>query len=210
MVVESFLVAATQTLTEDRSVDVSPPTFELLEPDGRSVMFGLLLPAPGPTQAQLDSFDAFGGFQGGVSVGAAAGQTVRILIEAADAASTSLNKPSVEPDVIVSAGDVPAVHVKAFNASTGALLWSRELPSPAAGLHSFDINRDDLHEGDKPLIGRVRLRIEVVIVGMKVSLRTFEVFDSKSGKTTVRGDIGPMKESMETMNKAWKDASGSE
>jgi len=35
-----------------------------------------------------------------------------------------------------------------------------------------------------------------------------EVFDNESGKTKVRGGMwGPMKESMETIKKAWKDAS---
>jgi hypothetical protein len=64
MVVESFPVAATQTSTEDSSADVSPPTFELIDPDGRSVMFGLLWPAPGPTQTQLDSSTPSGASRG--------------------------------------------------------------------------------------------------------------------------------------------------
>jgi hypothetical protein len=98
--------------------------------------------------------------------------------------------------------------VKVFNASTGALLWSRELTSLPPGLHTFDINRDELRETGNPGTGRIQLWIEVVLDGMKVSLPTFEVFDNGSGKTTVRGDMwGPMKESMETMKKAWRDAS---
>jgi hypothetical protein len=39
---------------------------------------------------------------------------------------------------------------------------------------------------------------------MEVSLPTFELRDNESGKTTVREAAGPMKESMETMKKAWK------
>lgn len=36
---------------------------------------------------------------------------------------------------------------------------------------------------------------------------TFELIDESNGKTTVLEPAGPMKESMETMKKAWKDAS---
>src|SRR5215475_14355112 len=46
------------------------------------------------SQAQEIMFNAFEpSFRGGVSVGVAAGQTIRILIEAADASTSSLNKP---------------------------------------------------------------------------------------------------------------------
>lgn len=204
--VHSISFSTTQNPAEDPSAVVLPPTFELIDPDGRTVIFGLLLPVSGPTQAQLDSFYAFEGFQGGVSVGAAAGQTVRILIEAADAADSSLNKPSGEPGLITGSS-ASGVHVKVFNASTGALLWSRELTNLTPGHHTFDVNRDEFREVGNPDTGRIQLWIEVVLVGMKVSLPTFEVFDNESGKTTVRDVLGPMKESMQTMKKAWKDAS---
>jgi hypothetical protein len=55
------------------------PKLELIDANGRTVIFGLLLPAlaiSGPTQVQLGSFYAFENFKGGVSVGAAAGQTI--------------------------------------------------------------------------------------------------------------------------------------
>ena len=101
-----------------------------------------------------------------------------------------------------------AAHVKVFNAATGALLWSRELTGLTPGHHTFDINRDELREMGNPSTGRIQLWIEVVLDGMKVSRPTFEVLENESGKTTLRGRMwGPMKESMETMKKAWKDAS---
>ena len=159
--VESISFPATQTQAPDFIPDlelpvVLMPTVELTERDGKTVIFGLLSPAirkvtdkEGQYQCpfcekalstihtsvqtqEVKSFYAFGNFQGGVSVGAAAGQTIRILVEAYDAAGSSLNKPSEEPGVIVGSA-TSAMHVKAFNAATGALLWSRELTSPTPG-----------------------------------------------------------------------------
>jgi hypothetical protein len=211
--VESFPPSSTTTSVDVLIQNVSePPSFELIGPDGKTTIFGLLSPAiikvtdkegqyectfcvkalstiHAPVQAQeVKSFYAFGNFQGGVSVGAAAGQTIRILVEAYDVDGGSLNKPSGESGVIV--GSVTsAMHVKAFNAATGALLWSRELTSPTPGLHIFDINRDELSEVGNPGTGRIQFRIEVVIGGMNVSLPIFEVFDNESGKTIVRGGV---------------------
>lgn len=212
--VQSISFSATET-REDFSANILPPTFELIDDaNGRTVMFGLLLPAilkvteKTSTPAQEKTFfNAFEGFRGGVSVGAAAGQAILIQFLSADAAGSSLNKPSQEPTVVVGSAS-SAAHVKVFNAATGALLWTRELASLTAGLHTFDINRDELREVGNPLTGRIQLWIELVIGGVKVSSPTFEVIDNINGKTTVRGSMwGPMKESMETMKKAWKDAS---
>lgn len=117
-----------------------------------------------PVQAQeIRSFYASEGFQGGFSVGVERGQTVRIVIQSTGDFSSVL-KPSVEPDVIVAAGPSFGGHVKAFNASTGALLWSRELTNLTAGLHTIDINRDDLREAGEPGTSRLELWIEVVIL----------------------------------------------
>lgn len=140
---------------------------------------------------EIRSFDAFGGFQGGVSVGAAARQTVRIVFRTTNDIDPSLD-PSTEPDVIVTAGPSLGGRVKAFNASTGALLWSRELTSLTPGLHTIDINRDDLPEVGNTDTGRIQLWIEVVIVGqdgMNVFPPTFEVFENESGRTTLRGGL---------------------
>ncbi len=136
----------------------------------------------------------------------AAGQTVRILIEAAATSTASLN--------------TPGARVRAFSSSTGALVWSRELTSLTPGLHTIDINRDELTELGERGTGRLPLWIEVVLdpccasepgaeeCGQWVVAPAFEVIDNGSGKTMVRGGMwGPMKESMETMKKAWKDAS---
>jgi len=144
----------------------------------------------------------------------AAGQTVRIAIR-----TTTDFGPFLQPSelgAIVGA----AAHVKAFSVSTGALVWSRELTSLTPGLHTIDINRDELTEVGERGTGRLPLWIEVVIdpcsasepgaedCGQWVVAPALEVFDNESGKTTVRGGMwGPMKESMETIKKAWKDAS---
>src|SRR6185369_10301183 len=63
--VESISFSTTKTRAEDIGAVVLPPTFELVDPDGRTVISGLLLPAigkvgetgamSGPTQALLDS-----------------------------------------------------------------------------------------------------------------------------------------------------------
>lgn len=117
-----------------------------------------------PVQAQeIGSFYAFEGFQRDFSVGVARGETVRIVIQSTLDFSSVL-KPSVEPDVIVAAGPSFGGHVKAFNASTGALLWSRELTGLTAGLQTIDINRDDLSEAGEAETSRLELWIEVVIL----------------------------------------------
>ena len=185
IVVESLLPSPVPERTEDPSVVALQPTFELIdEGSGKTVVFGLLLPAI--TKVEGQPFNPFGSFQGGVSVGMAKGQTVRIVFRSTtDAPASSFGG-----------------HVKAFNAATGALLWSRELTN-SAGLHTIDINRDELPEAGNSDTARVELWIEVS-VGMEVSLPTFELRDNESGKTTVREAAGPMKESMETMKKAWK------
>jgi hypothetical protein len=208
--VESISFSATQERTED--LVVWSPTVELIDDvDGKTVL--RLSLAARPAQAQTN---AAGGLQLEMSKSLrmtlyshsspAAGQTVRILIEAAATSTASLN--------------TPGARVRAFSSSTGALVWSRELTSLTPGLHTIDINRDELTELGERGTGRLPLWIEVVIdpccasepgaeeCGQWVVAPAFEVIDNKSGKTTVRGGMwGPMKESMETMKKAWKDAS---
>jgi hypothetical protein len=218
MEVQSISFSATQTRAEDISAVVSPPTVELIDDaDGKAVLLFSLAAMPAQAQANAD-----GGLQLEMSgslrrafyghVSPAAGQTVRILIQAADASTASLNKPT-QPDVIIGSA-TSATHVKVFNVSTGALLWSRELTNLTPGLHTVDINRDEL-----PGVGnsdRLQVYVEVVLVecraepglaGVNVYAPTFQVIDNLSGRTTVRGGMWPMKESMETMKKAWKDAS---
>ena len=211
--VESISFSTTQERTED--LVVLSPTVELIDDaDGKTVLLLSLAARPAQAQANAD-----GGLQLEISKSLrsalyghsspAAGQTVRILIEAADASTTSLNKPCA-----------PAAHVRAFGGSTGALVWSRELTSLTPGLHTIDINRDELTEAGERGTGRLPLWIEVVIdpccasepgaeeCGQWVVAPALEVFDNESGKTKVRGGMwGPMKESMETIKKAWKDAS---
>ena len=153
-----------------------------------------------PAQAQETKFpiNAFGGFKGGVSVGLASGQTVRILIEAADASTGSLSKPS-EPDVIAGLATSQA-HVKVFHSTINGNLQIADLTVSNPGLHSIDINRDELRVVGEPGTGRIQLWIELVIVPLgddqaraevaRVGLfAAFEVFDNVSGATTVRGEI---------------------
>ncbi|HEU4769876.1 MAG TPA: hypothetical protein VFS77_21100, partial [Pyrinomonadaceae bacterium] len=127
--------------------------------------------------------DGFGGFQGGVSVGAVEGQTVRLTVDVFDNASSGGG------DATVTKASVFA-HVKVFNTTTGALLLSRDFTSLSAGLNTIDINRDNLREQGEPNTGRIQLWIEVVTdlrqaPGVMVSAPTLEVFENKSGRTTV-------------------------
>lgn len=151
-----------------------------------------------PVQAQeIMSFYAFEGFQGGVSVGAARGQTVRIVFRSTTDFGPLL-KPSGDPDVIVAGSGASGAHVKVFNAATGALLWSRDLTSLTPGLHTFDIKRDELPGVGNSDNDRLQVYIEVVIVerepgrgwaGVYVYPPTFEVIDNLSGMTTVSGGL---------------------
>lgn len=102
---------------------------------------------------------------------AAGGQTVRIRIEAADAAGSSSivvwqwdydGDGAYDGDNGAGAG--AALHVRAFSGSTGAVLWSREVPSLTPGRHTFDINRDELREAGEPETGSLPLWIEVLIL----------------------------------------------
>ena len=159
----------------------------------------LLSLAAMPAQAQLQ-LELSMSLRSDVNISPVAGQTVRIRIEVTDASSGSLSQPSGAPDVMVGA-EVGASggQVKAFSGSTGALLWSRELPSLIVGLHTIDINRDDLREEGEPDTGLIQLWIEVVIYpcsasrqeaeecGVPVSPPTFDVVDNDSGRTTARG-----------------------
>lgn len=144
-----------------------------------------------PTQTQgTSSFDAFGGFRGGVSVGVAAGQTVRVMFRSTSDLPAA--GPSDKPgDIIVGPG--LGGHVRVFNAATGALLWSRDITSLTAGLNIIDINRNDLPETGNPRTGRVQLLIEVLLFGRDVAgadvRTTFEVFDNENGRTTVSGQV---------------------
>ena len=209
--VESFPPSTTQERTEEQTAVVWSPTIELIEDrNGKTVLFGLLLPAiQRAAQSQVGEF--FAGNTREVSVGVVEGQKVRLTIDVFDNAAP----PSTSSDGIVT-GAGAVTHVKVFNASTGALLQSRELTSQTAGVYSIDINRADLREAGEAITGRLQLWILVTINSGSASasgfeesnvwvLRsTFQVIDNESGETTVSG---PMKESMETMKKAWKDAS---
>jgi len=210
--VESTTFSTSQVLGEDTGVGVSPPNVELVDDaNGRTVVFGLLL----PTQVQGVNVDPGFRFKGGVSVGLASGQTLRLSMAAVDRQGRLIiGTDQGIYDVETGA----ALHLKVFNGSTGALLLSRELTTLTAGLYPININRDDLREEGQPGTGRIQLRIEVVIdpcsaslqeaeeCGVRVSAPTFEVVDN-NGRTTVRMEAsGPMKESMETMKKAWKDS----
>jgi hypothetical protein len=153
------------------------------------------------TLAESRLIQPYAGFKGGVSVGVARGQTVRIVFRTTD--DGPVLEPSGKPEVIVGAGSTPGGHVKVFD-SNGDPLQIQDLIVTAAGLHSIDIKRDELAVMGEPGTGRIQLWIELMLVGTKVSVPTFEVFDNESGKTTVSGS---MKESIETMKKTWKDAS---
>jgi hypothetical protein len=159
----------------------------------------LLSLAAMPAQAQLQ-LELSTSLRTGLYSSPTAGQTVRILIGVPDPSTGSLSKPSGASDVIVGAGaGASGGQVKAFSGSTGALLWSRELPSLSTGLHTIDINRDDLREEGEPGTGRIQLWIEVVIdpcsasqqgaeeCGVRVFPPTFEVVDNDSGRTTAHG-----------------------
>jgi len=210
--VESFPPPATQDV--DSSAVVLSPTIELIDDrSGKTVVFGLLLPAimkvgsarPATSAVSIEGgtgcIDTEVGRVCPLSVGVAAGQTVRIVFRSTNDID-SFPTPSRETDLIVAAEPSSGGQVKVFNTSTGALLCSRELTDLTSGFHTIDINRDELTEAGSPGTGRIQLWI--VLGGMKVSLTTFEVFDNESGKTTVSGS---MNESMETMKKASKDPS---
>ena len=77
--------------------------------------------------------------------------------------------------------------------------------------HIFTIAYGDLRVSGEPSTGRVQIWIEIEsfpptggLLNAQVVAPTFELIDESNGKTTV---YGSMKESMETMKKAWKDAS---
>jgi hypothetical protein len=80
--------------------------------------------------------------------------------------------------------------------------------------HIFTIAYGDLKVSGEPSTGRVQIWIEIEsfpptggLLNAQVVAPTFELIDESNGKTTVLEPAGPMKESMETMKKAWKDAS---
>ena len=151
-----------------------------------------------PAQAQeLASFFAYEGFRGGVTVGAASGQTVRLRIATTDNHGRLL--------IGTDGGVYRAVtfngHVRVFDGSTGALLQSRELTSLTMGVHWIDINRDDLRAAGEPVTGRIQLWIQIVIdplaagpgraegTGVLLLTPTFEVMNTYTGVTTVQGGL---------------------
>jgi hypothetical protein len=80
--------------------------------------------------------------------------------------------------------------------------------------HIFTIGYGDLKVSGEPSTGRVQIWIEIEsfpptdgLLNAQVVAPTFELIDESNGKTTVLEPAGPMRESMETMKKAWKDAS---
>lgn len=80
--------------------------------------------------------------------------------------------------------------------------------------HIFTLGYGDLKVSGEPNTGRVQIWIEIEsfpptsgVLNAQVIAPTFELIDESNGKTTVLEPAGPMKESMETMKKAWKDAS---
>jgi hypothetical protein len=123
-----------------------------------------LISLAAPARAQFSAYEP--AFRGGVSVGAFAGQTVRIRIEAADASTASL--------------------VKVFDGATGALLRSYEL---AAGRHTININRDELPAAGGSDTGRVWLWIALEMAARPVVQPVFELVDNDDGKATVHGTI---------------------
>lgn len=149
---------------------------------------------PAPTAAQGFAFDPT--FRGGVFVGLARGQTVRLRI----AATNNRGKLIIGVDDVKIGAGASALngHVKVFDGRSGALLQSHELSGLTAGLHWIDINRDDLLVEGEPGTGRIRLWIEVVLAsrpagrgqaGVSVLPPTFEVMDNESGMTTVSGGL---------------------
>ncbi|MGH9941985.1 MAG: hypothetical protein ACRD9R_06455 [Pyrinomonadaceae bacterium] len=123
----------------------------------------------------------------GVSFGMARGQKLRLSVF-----NSSLQDGSVR---------VVRGHIKIFSGSSGALLLNHELNNPPAGLHSFDINRDDLPEQGEPGTGRIQLWVEVEIVsrstrrdedpGAGVFPPNFELIAENSGTTILVGMLLP-------------------
>jgi len=77
--------------------------------------------------------------------------------------------------------------------------------------HIFTIAYGDLKVSGEPSTGRIQIWIEIEsfpptggLLNAQVVAPTFELVDESNGKTTVHDTL---KESMETMKKAWKDAS---
>ncbi|HKQ53855.1 MAG TPA: hypothetical protein VJT74_15885 [Pyrinomonadaceae bacterium] len=144
----------------------------------------LSLAAP-PARAQ--AFDPT--FRGGIFVGAARGQTIRLRF----AATNNQGKLLVGvDDGIFRAGTGTVPHVKVFRGTDGSLLRSYELSSLTAGLHMIDVNRDELLEAGDPVTGRLLLWIEVVLVpepGVTLLTPTFEVVNTYTGQTTVQGEL---------------------
>ena len=130
--------------------------------------------------ASAQAFDPT--FRGGIFVGLAKGQTIRVHY------STSYQNAFISGSASTAAG-----HVRVFNGLTGSLLWSRELPSLTTGLHTVEVNRDDLREEGEPDTGRIQLWIELVIDasqqieesgGMDLYPPSVEMVDKQSGTTT--------------------------
>jgi hypothetical protein len=94
------------------------------------------------------------------------------------------------------------VHVKAFNALTGAEIKSFDLRNPSAGIYTFDIGgdgRDLLIGGENTDRARTEVKIEFTWLvhldrapnepGDSIDPPTFEVVDKDTGRTTVRGEL---------------------
>src|SRR5262249_16429811 len=90
---------------------------------------------------------------------------------------------------------VPAIRVKVFSGSSGALLLSQELTRSTEGNFSIDINRDHLREEGDPDSGKLQLWIVVAIKlssadgqvrepGIWVLQSLFELIDNASGTST--------------------------
>jgi len=164
-----------------------------------------LLALPAQAQAQTGDYIFLSGNTVELSVGLAKGQTLRLRF-----AETGELRSSGEPIVIVTGAGGPVGHVKVFSGSSGALLQSHDLTGLTIGLHTIDINRNDLHEEGEPGTGRIQLRIEVVIDPCSANRQGteecevwmfapyFEVVDNASDRTTVhltlrkvaRGSLG--------------------
>ena len=123
------------------------------------------------------------------SLGVGRGQTARVNV---------INPVFLDGSVRVVGG-----HVKVFSGSDGSLLRSHEINDPPAGLHSFDISRDDLLVAGEPKTGRLQLVFEVDLL-VRATGRgrvetpqaglfpaTFELVDSESGQTILIGMLLP-------------------
>ena len=169
-------------------------------------MVGMLLLAAASVPAKAQTANTYTGttvVHGG-TIGIVPGQSVTVMV----------------PNFYLQDGSVKFLKhtVRVYNVTEreSVLIYSGESGGMAQHElgHIITISYRDLKVSGDPSTGRAQIWIEIEsvpltdgVVNAQVFSPTFELIDESTGKTTAVEAAGPMKESMETMKKAWKDAS---